>query len=107
MPYSFPFLDALLSACHQIHAYIGSDNIGNVYRQLAGMRVGVHQIALAMVCLSPPLSSSLGWLFCFLSTPIDHYHNLDQCPPPAAFRQPMQMMIMTLSNQSINHPTHQ
>ena len=68
VPYSFPFLEMLLSACHQSHIYIGYDNIGNVCWQLAVLRVGVHRIALAKVCLSPPLSSSLGWHFCFLSS---------------------------------------
>ena len=82
VPYSFPFLETLLSACHQSHMYIGNDKIGNVCWQLAVMGVGVPQIASAKVCLSPPLSSALVWLFCFKISPIGHYRNLDPCPPP-------------------------
>jgi hypothetical protein len=68
--------------------YIGNDNISNACWKLAVMRVGVHRITLAKVCLTPPLSLSLGWHFCFLSSPFSHYRNLDQCPrPPVAFQK--------------------
>ena len=88
VPYSFPFLEMLFTACHQSHMYIGNDNISNVCWKLAVMSVGVHRIASAKVCLSPPLSLSLGRHFCFLRSPFSHYHNLDQCPhPPVAFQK--------------------
>ena len=32
VPYSFPFLETLFSACHQSHMFIGNNNIGNVCR---------------------------------------------------------------------------